>query len=391
MATEAGEMPISAKGTLIHILTSNRWSGVERYSLDVCSHFRSEGWHIIVLTRGALAVDTPFIAKGFQVEHAPLAGSINIGSVMTLKKLLQNVGDGPVIVHAHNSRGALRAVIAKKISHGSHARLVMTRHKVKKGIDSWLSRYIYSNLDAIIFVSSIAKNRFLSGWQSKPAPVKEENLHVIHNSLNIIPDELPSPPTHGITTAMFHGRLQPGKGLETLIDSLAILKGIKLRLRIVGSGSPDYTDRLRRRAINRGVMEAIDWHRHVEDPLPLIEECDLGVTPSVAEEAFGLANIEYMVCGRPIVSTSNGAQPEYITDGREGLLVPPANPVALAEAIRSLATDSKLRHRMGERAYHSFCAKLSWPNFIIRLKKAYGISTDYSKSDNNIDRLLNDQ
>ena len=49
----------------------------------------------------------------------------------------------------------------------------------------------------------------------------------------------------------------------------------------------------------------IDWHKHLDDPMALIPDCDFGVLPSLTEEAFGLANIEYMAYGRPQVCSSN--------------------------------------------------------------------------------------
>ena len=115
----------------------------------------------------------------------------------------------------------------------------------------------------------------------------------------------------------------------------------------------------------------IDWHKHLDDPMALIPDCDFGVLPSLTEEAFGLANIEYMAYGRPQVCSSNGAQPEYITDGREGFLISPGNTARLAEAMRKLAAEPALRIRMGERAFSSFSENLSWPRFISRLTPLY--------------------
>ena len=98
---------------------------------------------------------------------------------------------------------------------------------------------------------------------------------------------------------MFHGPLIPGKGLEVLIDAMSLLKRTKIRLKIVGTGQPDYVDSLRRRALTREVMDMIDWHKHTKRPLDIIGGCHFGVLPSVKEEAFGLANLEYMASGRP--------------------------------------------------------------------------------------------
>lgn len=360
--------------TLIHILNANRWGGVERYALDICRHFKSLGWDVAALTRDAKAVDSLFEKEGVKLLHAPLASMLDMSSVRLLSRTLKHSDPDSVVIHAHGFRNAFTALLARKLAGRKDVRIVMTRHKVKKGLDSWLFQRIYRNLDAIICVSQLAADRFLSTWHCRDIPFPIERLHILHNSLNENLQEPVPFKEKGPVTAMFHGQLLPGKGLETLIDAMTLLKDSRLRLKIVGNGAPDYVDRLRRRAIARGVMDSIDWHKHSNSPLDIISQSDFGVLPSQVEEACGMANIEYMACGRPQVCSSNGAQPEYITDGREGFLVPPGNPTALADAMRKLANDKPLRLRMGERAYQTFQEKLSWDKFISRLSPLYNPS-----------------
>ena len=362
---------MSEKRTLIHILTANRWGGVERYALDICRHFIKQGWNVAAVTRDAKAVDAMFKKEGVTLVHAPFLSMLDFSSARLLAKTLRQCEKDSVTIHAHGFRNAFTALLARKLAGRKDVRIVMTRHKVKKGIDSWLFRRISRNLDSMIFVSQMAADRFLSTWHNKPIPFSLDRVHIIHNSLNLDCPQLVPRSAKGPVCAMFHGPLSPGKGLETLIDALSLLKGTRVRLKIVGSGTPDYVDRLRRRAITRGVMDMIDWHKHLDDPMALIPGCDFGVLPSLTEEAFGLANIEYMAYGRPQVCSSNGAQPEYITDGREGFLISPGNTARLAEAMRKLAADPALRIRMGERAFSSFSENLSWPRFISRLTPLY--------------------
>lgn len=311
-----------------------------------------------------------FEKENIPLFHAPLQGFYDYYSIKLLARKLREFAE-PVIIHAHGFRNVFTAIIARKLSKRKDVRVVMTRHKVRRAVDSWILRLIYRNIDELIFVSRAARDRFVATWHNRLMPISAERMHVIHNSLNI-PSPVYTPPTPGRPlTAMFHGPLKPGKGLEILIDAFSMLKGKRIRLKIVGSGTPDYVDKIRRRAISRGVMEMIDWHKHVEDPLPLIEDSDFGVLPSVAEEAFGLANIEYMAAGRPQICSSNGAQPEYINDGWEGILIPPSNPSFLAENISKLALDQDLRVKMGRHAFDSFVNRLSWPHFINPLTKIY--------------------
>lgn len=351
-------------------MSSNRWAGIERYALDICRHFNKEGWNVLALTRDAKAVDYMFEKEGIALFHAPLQGFYDYFSIKLLAGKLKEIS-GKVIIHAHGFRNVFTALVARKLSGKKDVRIIMTRHKVRRAVDSWILRLIYRNIDELVFVSRTARDRFVSTWHNRLMPINAERMHVIHNSLNI-PQPVYNPPSpNRPLTAMFHGPIKPGKGLEVLIDALAMLKGKRIRLKIVGSGTPDYLDRLRRRAISRGVMEMIDWHRHLDNPLPLIAECDFGVLPSVQEEAFGLANIEYMAMGRPQICSSNGAQPEYIADGWEGILIPPSNPSFLAENITKLALNPELRINMGRRAYDSFVNRLAWHNFIQPLSRIY--------------------
>lgn len=361
---------MTALPTLLHIVGGNRWGGIERYALDICRHFNDRGWNVKVLTKDAKAVDSMFEKEGIPLFHAPLQGFYDYISIRHLSHKLKDL-QGPVIIHAHGFRNVFTALASRKMSGRHDVKIVMTRHKVRRAVDSWFLKFIYRNIDALIFVSRAARDRFVSTWHNRLMPISAEKMYVLHNSLNIPAMEYAPPGTGRPITAMFHGPLKPGKGIETLIDAMSMLKGKRIRLRIVGSGTPDYLDYLRRRAISRGVMELIDWHKHTDNPLPLIAECDFGVLPAVQEEAFGLANIEYMACGRPQICTSNGAQPEYITDGWEGILIPPANPSFVAENIKKLAGNPEMALKMGRNAFDSFQQRLSWPHFIKPLTEIY--------------------
>ena len=194
---------------------------------------------------------------------------------------------------------------------------------------------------------------------------------MIHNSLNIDLDQVAEEPSKGPVTAMYLGRLAPDKGLEDLIDAMSILKGMKLRLRIVGTGHPDYVDSLRRRAVTADVMHMIDWPRHKDNTEDFIRMSHFGVLPSVGPEAFGMSNIEFMKEGRPIICSDNGAQPEYIKHGKEGILVPPHDAQRLAWEMRRLALSGDLRKEIGAAARSRYEKELAWPRFIEKLYPLY--------------------
>lgn len=358
---------------LIHLISSVSMGAPERYALDICSHFASEGHEVVAMTRDAKAVDTPLHHAGIHVCHAPLRDYPDFFSSMILRKLLISSPLGETVVHVHRYRDALTAIAARKLAKRPDVRIIATRHKSAPGKNNPLRRFIYRNIDAHVFVSERSRREFLEAWPGGRYPFDSRRTHVALNSRRNIPACTPEP-ERGAITAMWHGRIRPGKGLETLIEAFGLLKSegsSKIRLKIVGTGNPDYVDSLRTLAMRHDVLDRIDWIRNCPDPLELISGCHFGVLPTVSDEPFGLSNIEYMMAGRPQISSFNGAQSEYMTPGTEALEVAPGDVSALAEAIGRLAADAELRRRMGEAARRRYDRDLAWPIFIARITRIY--------------------
>ena len=347
------------------------WSGVERYALDICRHCRDNGDDVLVITRDARAVDDVFRRHDIPVRFAPLGGFLSYHAVKGICGVISE-SEEDTLIHCHATRDAFAALTARRLLGRHDIHVVLTRHYVRRAGRTPFHRFVYRNVDDLIFVSDKAKTKFFSGWHWKGRYSEEDiNLHVIHNSVNLNLRPVVPEPDKGPVTAMYLGRLAPDKGLEDIIDALAMLKGLKLRLRIVGTGHPDYVDSLRRRALTAGVMHMIDWPRHKENTEEFIRMSHFGILPSCAPEAFGISNIEFMKEGRPIICTDNGAQPEYITQGVEGILVPPHNVERLAWEMKRLALSQETRQTIGNAARRRFESELSWPHFIGKLYPLY--------------------
>lgn len=356
---------------IIHVLSSVMWSGVETYSLDICRHCRDHGDDVLVISRDARAVDDVFRHNGIPVRFAPLGGFLSYHAVKAICDVL-NEDLASTVVHCHDTRDAFAVLTARRLIGRDDIRVILTRHYVRRAGRSPFHRFVYRNVDHLIFVSKIAKDKFLSGWQWKGRFREDDiNSHVIHNSLNIDLEPVSDEPSKGPVTAMYLGRLAPHKGLEYIIDALSILRGMKIRVRFVGTGHPDYVDSLRKKALAAGVMHMIDWPRHKENTEQFIRLSHFGVLPSSDPEAFGMSNIEFMKEGRPIICTNNGAQPEYITNGKEGILVSPRNAELLAWEMKRLALSSDMRRQIGMAARERFEKELSWSHFIAKLYPLY--------------------
>ncbi len=355
--------------SLIHIIPSNKWGGIQSYALDICRHYRSQGWEVTALTRNAVGVDSHFAENEIRLVHAPLTGFFNIPSALILARELKTTPEGRTVVHVHRYRDAFTVIMAMKIARRKDIRIVSTRHAVRRGRDSGLFRKLYSKIHSHIFVSDLAFEEFRG--ERRRITLPPDSVYILRNSINMPQADPVAEPSHGPVTALYQGSIVKGKGLETLIDALSQLRPLKLRLRIAGTGNPDYLDLLRRRAMSRGVMESIDWNAKSYPSVEQASEAHFGVIPSIEREACGMGNIMMMAAGRAQVTTSNGAQAEYLENEESALLVTPAEAGKLAAAIKRLATDPELRKKLAANANSLYNRLLSWPHFISTLDKIY--------------------
>ena len=136
------------------------------------------------------------------------------------------------------------------------------------------------------------------------------------------------------------------KGFDVLIRSLCDVDADL----IIGGHGP-LTARLRRLTNELGLDRRVTFAGFIPDDMLVAyyEACDVFCMPSTERaEQFGLVQLEAMYCGKPVVATRLGTGVEFVTlDGETGLLVPPKDPRALADALRRLLGDAELRARMG--------------------------------------------
>lgn len=151
------------------------------------------------------------------------------------------------------------------------------------------------------------------------------------------------------------------KGFEYLIRAMPKLPGAVLAL----GGEGPLTDSLRGVARDLGIADRVIFAGRIPDAeLPAwYHACDVFCLPSVERaEAFGIAQVEAMACGKPVVCCRLDNGVNWVNrDGETGLAVPRADAAALAEALRRLETDDALRARLGSgarrRAFAEFSAE----------------------------------
>lgn len=146
--------------------------------------------------------------------------------------------------------------------------------------------------------------------------------------------------------------LRRQKALDVLLHALAFVRAqlpdaVLLLAGGPSSGNPE-ADRLRRLVTDLGLEDAVHMLGRRDDIGDVLAAADLGVLSS-DYEGTPLAVLEYMQAGLPVVATSVGGLPEFVTEGVNGLLVPPRDPAALAAAIVRILADGAQRAEMGRR------------------------------------------
>jgi phosphatidylinositol alpha-1,6-mannosyltransferase len=160
-------------------------------------------------------------------------------------------------------------------------------------------------------------------------------------------------------------RLVRRKGIDTVLSSLpAVLARVpELTYVVVGDG-PD-RQRLIALAEQLGVSGRVRFLTRVPGDLSeYYNACDLIVMPTREEpgdvEGFGIVFLEANACGKPVIGARAGGVVDAVADGESGLLVPPSDPVALADAIVSLLADPARAAEMGRRGRERVLANFTW-------------------------------
>jgi len=173
---------------------------------------------------------------------------------------------------------------------------------------------------------------------------------------------------------LFVGRLASNKGLLELVEAFDHLAKAdpSAQLVLVGEdGGMRTAVEARARAL--GVVDRTHLIGHLDDDTLLsaaYREARVTVLPS-EYEAFGLVLLESLAAGTPVVASRVGGIPEFVEEGKAGLLVPPKTPAALAEAVERVWSDRDLARRLGEYGRDHVVPRYSWDVLADRLDAIY--------------------
>ncbi|HEX6441611.1 MAG TPA: glycosyltransferase, partial [Stellaceae bacterium] len=163
---------------------------------------------------------------------------------------------------------------------------------------------------------------------------------------------MPEPPGPGITVALV-ARMLRSKGVLDAVTAVRQLRarGLSAELLLAGPTDPDNADSLDEPELRAFAAEPeIEWLGRVEDVREVWRRAAIAVFPSTYGEGVPKALLEAAACGRPIIAYDLPGCREVVRPGETGVLVPPGDVAALADAVAALAGDPAARRRMGAAA-----------------------------------------
>jgi phosphatidylinositol alpha-mannosyltransferase len=178
----------------------------------------------------------------------------------------------------------------------------------------------------------------------------------------------PKEPSHDLRL-LFVGRAEERKGLPILLSAFeALVEHVPSRLTIVGADPEEVA----RRIADPELLSHIDVLGKVSDSVLWrhLGEADVLVAPSLAGESFGMVLIEAMAAGTPVVASHIAGYSDVVNNGVDGILVPPADPQALAEELQILWHEPERMAAMGE-AGHRSAERYAWPRIAEEVSEVY--------------------
>jgi glycogen synthase len=156
-------------------------------------------------------------------------------------------------------------------------------------------------------------------------------------------------------------------------EALALLRGRGIGARLVIIGDGIYLEALQALVAAHGLESQVEFHGWMmpQDIHDAINTASIVLVPSIWEEAFGLVALQAAQMGRPVIASHTGGLPEIVREGETGLLVPPDDPPALADALARLITDPARMAAMGHEALLHAQRDFDFGRFVDAYENAY--------------------
>lgn len=325
---------------VVHVASGREWRGGQRQVWLLARELHRAGdLSQVVVTGAGSELAGRLRAGGIPTREVEWRAGLDPRALLGIRAELRH---GAALLHAHDAHALTLAGLARW---GTGVPLVVTRR-----VDFPLRRLgFWRRADRIIAISEAVAAVLRSDG------IDPRRIVVVHSGVDLEAAERAEPlgirqrlkvPTDAVL-AVSVGALVPHKDHETLLRAAALLEARCPKLHWAIAGQGPLRDDLEALLDELGLRHRVHLLGQIADPLRLIADADLFVMSS-REEGLGTSVVDAMARGIPVASTTAGGLPEMLGDGA-GLLVPPGDPAALAEAVARLAGDDQLRRVLESR------------------------------------------
>lgn len=355
---------------IINLFPPKWLAGTEIATYSLAENLAKHGHEVHVITSLDEGLPKYCFEKGFHTHRLKKFNVRFVGILVFWAHVLMTQQKiNPDIIHVQSISNALPAVIAK---------ILFKKPFVVwgRGTDVYLADWFTKLISKIIIKNADSVIALTNDMKQKIQAVYSRDIFVIPNGIDLekysrIPKN--SKKVNGITI-LFVGRLHPVKGVQYLIEAMAIIHqempGVKLI--IVGEGiEREKLEGLTKQLDLKGCIQFVG--RVPQEKIPLfMQQADIFVLPSLAE-GFPNVLLEAMACGLPIVATRVGGIPEIIEDGRNGFLVNPKKPDEIADKLLFISRNKSITWKISKNNKEKV-KKYNWNNIVSNLEEIYRIS-----------------
>lgn len=330
----------------VHIDTARTWRGGQNQVLLTVLGLRAAG-HRTVLVAHAAGELRQRAAEGLELIPLTPRTEMDLGAAWRLARAIRQLR--PDVIHAHDPHAV--AISALAISMGAERGrppLIAARRVDFHLKRNALSRWKYRQVDRFVCASEAIRRMLLDDG------VPEARAVTVYEGIDLERAAgAPSADLHADFWLPHHApivgnvaALVPHKGQRHLIDAAAHVVQRVPDARFVIAGEGELRASLERQIKERRLEKHVFLAGFRPDVLSVHKAFDLFVMSSVTE-GLGSSLLDAMACGKAVAATTAGGIPEAVVHGETGLLVPPRDDAALADAIVRLLTDDDLRRQYG--------------------------------------------
>jgi phosphatidyl-myo-inositol alpha-mannosyltransferase len=343
--------------------------GVQVHVRNLALRLLERGHEVVVLAPSRSSPVDPWVRTVGGPVGVPYRGTVAPIAPFSYRRTRDTLrAFRPDVVHVHEPltpSSSMFATLAARAPVVATVHAYLDRSRLM-GLAAPLLRRVWRKVDVGIAVSEAAGS-FLR------RAIPDAGLEIVPNGVDVRAFAEPRsvaelPAGRRIVWA---NRLDPQKGFPVAVAAFSkVLADVPDALLVVIGDGRDrealglLSEPARARVEMRGVVP--------NDEIPSYHAaCDVFVSAAVGQESFGIALVEAMAAGLPVVATDIPGYREVVTDGVEGSLVPPRDPEALAAGLVRILQDQGLAERLG-RAGRERARSYDWPSVVDRLEELYG-------------------